>query len=123
MKKVWILGVLVLILVVSGCSSAPDTPAAAPAEQQPPAASKPSAVSEPQQATEISPAGSLTGIDGKTLLEERCVVCHDLSRVERKKASVDGWTSTVDRMIEHGAKLTDAEKQVLIEFLSTTYGN
>ncbi len=117
MKRSWILIVLTLVLVVSACSPA-GTPASAP-----PAASEPAAGSAPQQATEISPASSSAVIDGKTLLEERCVVCHDRSRVERKKDSADGWAKTVDRMIQHGAKLTEAEKQVLVEFLATTYGN
>jgi len=61
--------------------------------------------------------------DGSTLLQERCTVCHNLSRVERAKHTPEEWQTTVNRMVGKGAKLTSDEKTLLIEYLSTTYGN
>lgn len=66
---------------------------------------------------------STNTLDGSTLLQERCTVCHNLSRVERAKHTPEEWQTTVNRMIGKGAKLTSDEKTLLIEYLSTTYGN
>lgn len=66
---------------------------------------------------------STNTLDGSTLLQERCTVCHNLSRVERAKHTPEEWQTTVNRMVGKGAKLTSDEKTLLIEYLSTTYGN
>ena len=60
-------------------------------------------------------------MDGKALLEERCVACHTLERVTTAKKDVAGWEATVRRMIAQGAQLTDDEAKVLIEYLAETY--
>jgi uncharacterized membrane protein len=61
--------------------------------------------------------------DAQVLLEERCTVCHMLDRVESAQKSREEWASTVARMVEYGAELTDAETTVLIDYLTATYGN
>jgi cytochrome c2 len=68
-------------------------------------------------------ARSTTSLDGASILQERCTVCHNLSRVERAKHTPEEWQTTVNRMIGKGAKLSSDEKTLLIEYLSTTYGN
>ncbi|MCE5208201.1 MAG: hypothetical protein LLG42_07800 [Chloroflexi bacterium] len=62
-----------------------------------------------------------TELDGATLVQERCTVCHSISRVENKKASLDGWRQTVERMISSGAVLSSDEKEIVIEYLAATY--
>lgn len=64
---------------------------------------------------------SATALDGATLLQERCTVCHSLDKVTREKETSDGWTSIVDEMIGKGAKLSAEEKAILIDFLAETY--
>ncbi len=59
---------------------------------------------------------------GKVLLEARCTICHDIERVQKKKAARAGWEKTVDHMIEKGAKLDDAEREAVVEYLAATYG-
>ena len=57
--------------------------------------------------------------DGKTLVEERCVRCHGLEKIEsHEKMDKDHWTKTVDTMIEKGAWLEDAEREAVIDYLS-----
>jgi hypothetical protein len=68
---------------------------------------------------EDPPAG--TQLDGKALVEERCTQCHNLQRVEAAGKSADAWASTVERMIGHGAKLNDAEKAAVIDYLTQAY--
>ena len=60
-------------------------------------------------------------LDGKVLVQERCTVCHPLSNVTGAAKSRDGWQSTVERMIGHGAQLTDAEKTAVIDHLAAAY--
>ena len=65
--------------------------------------------------------GSGAELDGKALVEERCTVCHGLATVTGTQKSDEGWQGTVERMIGKGAQLDDAEKAVVIEYLSETY--
>jgi len=57
-----------------------------------------------------------SSMDGEALLKARCVKCHDLRRVDKRK-DPRGWEKTVDRMIKKGTKLNDAERDALIEYL------
>jgi len=59
-------------------------------------------------------------LDGKKLLEERCSVCHNLDHVyKHKRVDKAHWKKTVDRMIRKGANLNDAERDAVIEYLSS----
>lgn len=60
--------------------------------------------------------------DGETLLQERCTECHPLDRVTSASMTRDGWEANVEDMIAKGAQLTDAEKEVLVDYLAETYG-
>jgi cytochrome c5 len=57
-------------------------------------------------------------LDGETLVGERCIVCHDLQRVDDASYDDVGWEATVDRMIGKGAELTEEEQAAVIEYLS-----
>lgn len=66
------------------------------------------------------PAGTET-LDGKALVEERCSVCHPLTRVMEASKSQEGWQQTVERMVAQGAKLNEQEQQAVIAYLAETY--
>jgi cytochrome c5 len=70
--------------------------------------------------TEQEEAAPVT-LDGKSLLEERCSECHDLGRVEQAKKSVEEWKATVERMVGKGAKLSQAEQELVIQHLAEAY--
>jgi cytochrome c5 len=59
--------------------------------------------------------------DGTALLEARCSVCHPSARPKSKQKTAEQWEATVTRMMGKGAKLTEEEKQILVEYLSKTY--
>ena len=80
----------------------------------PPATEVPAATEAP--ATEVPAI-----LDGKSLLEERCTGCHDLGRVEQAKKTEEEWTATVERMVEKGAQLNQAEQELVIKYLTETY--
>ncbi len=96
-----ILCIIGVILILSACS-----PSAAPADTT-------------SSSTAVSSNG--TSLDGKALVESRCIACHGLDRVTSKTKTESEWTSTVERMIGHGAQLNDAEKAAVITYLAATY--
>ena len=59
--------------------------------------------------------------DGAALLEERCSVCHPSSRPKSKQKTVAEWETTVTRMMGKGARLSETEKKVLVDYLGATY--
>jgi len=66
-----------------------------------------------------SPAG--TSPEGLTLLQDRCGVCHSISRVESQSKTAEQWKTTVERMVNKGAMLNATEQQTLIDYLAQTY--
>ena len=60
--------------------------------------------------------------DGEALLEARCSQCHSADRAKQVTKTRDEWDQTVTRMIDKGAQLTEAEKTVLVDYLTDTYG-
>jgi mono/diheme cytochrome c family protein len=61
------------------------------------------------------------GTDGQSLMQDRCSVCHSVDRITSAHKTLDQWTTTVDRMINHGAQLNATEQQTLIDYLAATY--
>jgi cytochrome c5 len=59
--------------------------------------------------------------EGAALLEERCSVCHPSARPKSKTKTPEQWERTVTRMMGKGAKLSDEEKETLVDYLSKTY--
>jgi mono/diheme cytochrome c family protein len=68
-----------------------------------------------------TPAQPAAPLDGKTLMEQRCGVCHGLDRVTGVYGTPAEWKGAVDQMIMMGAQLTPAEEQVLVDYLAKTY--
>ncbi len=75
---------------------------------------------EPSPTIEVSGAKETT-LDGKTLLDTRCVECHNLSRVTSKSKTLEEWRTSVERMVAKGANLSSEEIEVLIQYLAETY--
>lgn len=55
--------------------------------------------------------------EGKTLLERNCQQCHELDTATQKTASED-WNTVISKMVTYGAKVSPAEQQKLVEYLS-----
>ena len=56
------------------------------------------------------------------LVNTVCASCHTLDRVKNKVADKDAWTTTVTRMKEKGAGLTDEQVPVVVEYLTRAAG-
>lgn len=59
---------------------------------------------------------------GATVLQTRCVVCHDLRLIEQQRLDADGWRREVDKMIGWGAAVTESEKDALVVHLVRRIG-
>jgi len=93
---------LLLISIFSGCSQESTSP-----EKR----------NETQQ-TETKDNEEKATLDGKQLVEERCTGCHGLDRIESAEYDRAGWESTIKRMINKGAKLSDEEKDAVLDHLA-----
>ena len=55
--------------------------------------------------------------DGGAILQRNCQQCHELATASKKSASED-WSAVITRMMNYGARLTPADQEKLIEYLS-----
>ena len=55
--------------------------------------------------------------DGAALVQTLCTVCHTTERIDEARHDRAGWEQTVDRMIKTGARLTDAQRKVVVDYL------
>ena len=110
----------VAFLAFAGCGA--KEKAAEAAGEQPASTAAPYEAEAETTAEVEAETGAEVEAPGKVLLETRCTVCHTLERVQKKKAARVGWEKTVNHMIEKGAKLDDAEREAVMEYLTATYG-
>ena len=54
----------------------------------------------------------------EALLKAKCTRCHNLVRVEKARKNKSGWQKSIERMVRKGAKLNEAEINILVEHLS-----
>lgn len=73
-----------------------------------------------QQSAAAQTAQQAPASEGRAILERTCQQCHDLETATKKPAAKD-WGATVTAMIDFGARLTAAEQQKLVEYLTSTY--
>ncbi|NJD59761.1 MAG: hypothetical protein C3F13_01050 [Anaerolineales bacterium] len=69
-----------------------------------------------------SAPASTSSQEGATLVQERCSVCHPLSRVESMRLTATEWSALVDQMVARGANLTSEEKTTVVNYLAANYG-
>jgi mono/diheme cytochrome c family protein len=59
---------------------------------------------------------------GKELVEARCVTCHDLLRIVASRRPKTDWDSIVANMVSRGATATPEERQTIVSYLATQFG-
>lgn len=101
-----------------------EEPTTEPAEEEVPPTGVPT--DAPESTEEVSPAEAPTeppaAVDGETLLQDRCAVCHGLERTSRASKTREEWGVTVGRMVDKGAELTAEERDILVDYLTAMYG-
>lgn len=112
--------VLVLILMLAGCTPAIETSKPAVSASQPAVETLPPAAESTQPATGSTedPSVSATAtIDVDALIREKLANNHSIDRVYNAQKTHEEWNTTLDRMIGYGAKITEEEKQIIIDYL------
>lgn len=71
---------------------------------------------DPNAAYERLPAGP-----GRDVLIKACITCHDPQRAASVRLTRDGWYEVVANMATRGMKATDAEQEVIVEYLATHF--
>ena len=66
-------------------------------------------------------SASTNALDGASLVQERCTMCHPLSRIENSRHSAAEWKTIVDTMISRGAQLSADEETALVNWLAANY--
>jgi len=72
----------------------------------------------------LAPAsGGAGAIDdpGASILQSRCVACHDFRLIEQQRLDVDGWRRELDKMSGWGAGVTPEERDPLAAYLARRY--
>ena len=59
---------------------------------------------------------------GKAVTERICKDCHGIENVIRAKRTKEKWSEVVDEMVSRGAKGTDEEFDLVIDYLSAHFG-
>jgi Quinohemoprotein amine dehydrogenase A, alpha subunit, haem binding len=63
-----------------------------------------------------------SSLDGATLVQERCSVCHPVARIESRRYTATDWKTIVEIMISRGAQLTPEEAAVVVNYLASNFG-
>lgn len=69
------------------------------------------------QATQSGRGRQAGEADGGAILQRNCQQCHELA-VASKKLDSEEWSAVITRMMTYGARLTPADREKLIEYLS-----
>lgn len=77
----------------------------------------PPAAGAPPPVVVALPAGA-----GKDLVESRCVTCHDLLRIVASRRPRSDWDGIVANMVNRGATATPDERQTIVSYLATQFG-
>jgi mono/diheme cytochrome c family protein len=60
--------------------------------------------------------------DGQAATQTACAACHPPAVIAGKRYNADKWAEVVDQMIGKGAKVPDADYDVIVNYLARTYG-
>jgi hypothetical protein len=98
------------LLVLAGCSAPSAT--AAPASSSQNATTAP-----PSGAAEDCSTVPTPSVDVAALITEKLQNHHAEDRIYSAVHTREEWNTTLDRMIGYGANISEAEKQVIIDYL------
>ena len=78
---------------------------------------------EPPQPAAPAAAPAAPELDGKTLFESKCSVCHGIDRATARTETKEKWTSIVKEMQGKKADwISDAEASKIIDYLAAEHG-
>lgn len=69
-----------------------------------------------EQATTLPPG------EGRELVTSACLGCHPIGVVIAPRRTAEEWKTTIEKMIDLGSVLTEAQKQTVTDYLTTHFG-
>jgi hypothetical protein len=61
-------------------------------------------------------------LEGKSLFEQKCLKCHKKPKFKDLTSDRKGWVLTLSRMQRSTCTMSDAELEVLADYLAEAYG-
>ena len=58
----------------------------------------------------------------KTLVVRACTACHQAPQIVAKRRTAEDWDLTLGKMVDRGARLTDAEQDQVYDYLVKYFG-
>jgi cytochrome c5 len=74
---------------------------------------------EGAQPSPAVPGSGTEAVPGEALVQKQCAICHTTERIDTANLDRAGWERTVDQMIDQGARLNEAERKIVIDYLSS----
>lgn len=74
-------------------------------------------------ASEAAEIAALPDGAGKTLVTERCLLCHGAALITQQRKDAAAWGRTVTQMRTWGTSIQDQEQATLITYLSEHFGS
>ena len=71
---------------------------------------------EPFKITDYIPFG-----EGNHVVKDRCVTCHEYDMITSQHLNQARWSAELDKMTRWGAQLPEAERKILLEWLTENY--
>ena len=59
---------------------------------------------------------------GREIVYKRCQTCHQLAKIKGEKHSPDEWEKIIGRMIRNGLKISQKDKNIVLDYLVTHFG-
>ena len=60
--------------------------------------------------------------EGQAKAQAACAACHPVAIVAGKRYDAEKWGAVVDQMIDKGAKVSDADYDIIVAYLAKAYG-
>lgn len=59
---------------------------------------------------------------GEEIINDKCLQCHGINRIETQSKDEEEWRTTINSMIQKGAYLNDDDFDTLLNYLVENYG-
>lgn len=59
---------------------------------------------------------------GRNVVVSKCSSCHATALIENERHDADGWQDTIDKMVDRGLEISDAERSQVVAYLVRALG-
>jgi hypothetical protein len=59
---------------------------------------------------------------GRNVVVSKCSACHATAVIENERHDADGWQETIDKMVDRGLEISDADRNSAVAYLVKVLG-